>query len=415
MRILWFTGRVRKMNRSFYGGGGWIRSLSAELSKFEDNVLAQAFFSDENIEEFEKDGITNYPMYLKPKNKIRKLYDYWKLNSEYSEDYLLGLMYRVINTFKPDIIQIFGTESMFTSLIGKTEIPTVLYIQGVLNPIANAYYPYSMNSCTIKWWRFDKKEWIFNNGRLYRDKQLKKLAENEKQVYQRAQYVIGRTHFDYQVSRFYSPGSRYFHVNEMMREPFYEGRLWKRPQNDKYQIFSTLSNVTYKGFDVILKTAKLLKEQGVLYRWRIAGLTKEDDVVALFEHHTGIKSNTVNVEYLGILDEENLKKELLSSNVLVHPSYIDNSPNSIGEAQLLGLPVIACYVGGVPSMIKSGVTGELIPANAPFELAYLIKKDIKHPFMHHYSECAYKEAMKRHNKGAILKDMMGVYYEILKK
>ena len=34
------------------------------------------------------------------------------------------------------------------------------------------------------------------------------------------------------------------------------------------------------------------------------------------------------------------------------PSAIENSPNSLGEAQLLGVPCIAAYVGGVPDMMR---------------------------------------------------------------
>lgn len=414
MRILWFIGRIRKKDKSYYGGGGWIRSLSAELVKLEGVHLAQSFFIDENLEPYEENGVVYYPMHLKSKGKLHKLYDYWALNPEYQEVYLLDLMNRVITDFKPDIIQIFGTESMFTSLIGKTSIPTVLYMQGVLNPISNSYYPYSMNASTILFWRFDKREWLFRNGLIYREKQLKQLAANEKDVFKRVRYIIGRTSFDYQVSRLISSESLYFKVNEMMRAPFYEGRVWERPHHKEYRIFSTLSNVTYKGFDVVLKTASLLAERGVSFRWRIAGLSPYDNTVDLFEHHTGVKSSTVNVEYLGVLDVNNLKKELLNSNVFVHPSYIDNSPNSVGEAQLLGLPVIGCYVGGVPDMISPGETGELIPANDPFGLAYLLIKDIEVPFLHKYSLPAYEVASKRHDKTTILSTIMGVYKEIVR-
>ena len=45
--------------------------------------------------------------------------------------------------------------------------------------------------------------------------------------------------------------------------------------------------------------------------------------------------------------------EYLNCNVFVCPSSIENSPNSIGEAQLLGVPIIASKVGGVPSIIDS--------------------------------------------------------------
>jgi glycosyltransferase involved in cell wall biosynthesis len=48
---------------------------------------------------------------------------------------------------------------------------------------------------------------------------------------------------------------------------------------------------------------------------------------------------------------------------LYHPSLIDNSPNSVCEAQVAGLPVVATRVGGVPSLIQHGETGLLVEKN----------------------------------------------------
>jgi glycosyltransferase involved in cell wall biosynthesis len=52
-------------------------------------------------------------------------------------------------------------------------------------------------------------------------------------------------------------------------------------------------------------------------------------------------------------------KRYLASHVFVCPSSIENSPNSVGEAQLLGVPCVAAYVGGIPDMISDNETGLL--------------------------------------------------------
>lgn len=58
------------------------------------------------------------------------------------------------------------------------------------------------------------------------------------------------------------------------------------------------------------------------------------------------------ITFTGVLDGEGMRREYLQSNVFVCPSSIENSPNSLGEAQILGVPVLASYEGGVMDMMR---------------------------------------------------------------
>ena len=58
-----------------------------------------------------------------------------------------------------------------------------------------------------------------------------------------------------------------------------------------------------------------------------------------------------NVSFVGSISAVDMKHEYLNCNVFVCPSSIENSPNSLGEAQILGVPCVASYVGGVPDMM----------------------------------------------------------------
>ena len=48
-----------------------------------------------------------------------------------------------------------------------------------------------------------------------------------------------------------------------------------------------------------------------------------------------------------------MKAEYLSANVFVCPSTIENSPNSLGEAQILGVPCVSSYAGGAMDMMEN--------------------------------------------------------------
>ena len=57
------------------------------------------------------------------------------------------------------------------------------------------------------------------------------------------------------------------------------------------------------------------------------------------------------VHFLGHLSAQDMKRAYLDANVFVLPSTMENSPNALGEAMLLGLPCVAADVGGVTSLM----------------------------------------------------------------
>ena len=79
-----------------------------------------------------------------------------------------------------------------------------------------------------------------------------------------------------------------------------------------------------------------------------------------------------HVTFLGRLNAEQMLTQYLESNVFVSPSSIENSPNSVGEAMLLGMPVISSDVGGVRDMLTDGREGWLYDNADVDRLAQLV-------------------------------------------
>ena len=68
---------------------------------------------------------------------------------------------------------------------------------------------------------------------------------------------------------------------------------------------------------------------------------------------------TEHIRYTGPLDAAAMRQAYLEADVFLLPSGCENSPNSLGEAMLLGLPCVASAVGGIPSMLANGTEGLL--------------------------------------------------------
>lgn len=410
MKILWLLLQpILVQNANSYNGGGWIESLyQAIKSKEVDVEFSIAYISDKE----DIGGVNTYAIQKPKLSPISKLLYYWwgyknRSANCYNED-----IQRVIKDSNPDIIHIWGIESSFASIIGHTNIPIVVHIQGLLSPYANAFFSQGLSSVQLKRNNFIKER-IFRNGYTFAYNHIQLRAEVEIERMKQLVYVMGRTHWDKQLVKLYSPTAQYYHVDEMLRDVFYTAEKTYK-LGDNLVITTTISKTIYKGLDVVLKAAAILKAtSNIKFEWRVVGVDSGSDFVRLFENVTKISSDQVNIKYLGVLSKDNLLDNLLESSIYVHPSYIDNSPNSLCEAQMVGLANIACNVGGVASLIEHGVSGYLVPANAPHELAYLLRTLAETPSQQiEMGKAARIIALERHNKERITGSLLRAYNDI---
>ena len=61
------------------------------------------------------------------------------------------------------------------------------------------------------------------------------------------------------------------------------------------------------------------------------------------------------------------------------PSHSEGSPNVVLEAMAAGLPIVANSVGGVPEILKEGITGLMVPARNTEWMAHAIRRVLIDP------------------------------------
>lgn len=407
MRILWFsvTPSLFNPHSNGHNGGGWIASLEQIVRKNKNIELGVAFNFPDNGFKYENDGVSYYPIKTEKRSFFGKLFGKSD-NGNRTAKYL-----QIIEDFKPDLIQIFGSENEFGEICRHTEIPVVIHMQGCIPPYHNALLPIGMKN----------SDFLFKKGLslsyriigLRSEKAFRKRAEMETETIQSCKYFMGRTEWDKSLIDLFNPNATYFHCEEALRDTFINSdKRWKYTNEKKKTIISVISRPWYKGCDLILKTATLLKRfTDIDFEWKVYGIPE----MKFYESVYGIKAENVNVHPMGTASKEELVNALCSSSCYVHPSYIDNSPNSICEAQILGVPIIATNVGGISSIINNGADGILFPANAPYTAASLIKRITADKELSvTLSSNAIKRATDRHNTTKIGNRLVEIYETIIK-
>jgi glycosyltransferase involved in cell wall biosynthesis len=414
LRVLWFANTPGLSAKNVrvgvpVGGAGWIASLQSAVEDKTDCQLGFVFYSEETLEPFEYRKTWYFPVVKLGKNKRQRMMNRITRRTEYDENVVNFL--RAIELFKPDIIHVHGTEYSF-GLITRhiTRIPVVISIQGNLT-VYNKKYFAGLNMPGLL--RRLRSGYPFFQS----DYQIwQKRVAIEQEILRNAKYVFGRTDWDRRICLALAPGASYFHVDEVIRPRFYE--LTREQTSNPAPIFLTTSSPSfYKGFETVIETARILTGNGMNFAWLVAGLKEGDPLVKLIREETGAADlGALQIRLLGILSEEELAGHLSTADVYVQVSHIENSPNSLCEAMLAGMPIVASFAGGTASMLRDGEQGVLVQDGDPYALAGAMEEMVKYP--ERYGPMAAEArcvALRRHDPEAIVEGMLDRYAEIIKK
>jgi glycosyltransferase involved in cell wall biosynthesis len=257
-------------------------------------------------------------------------------------------------------------------------------------------------------------------------KSFKKRGYNELKLLKKSANVIGRTTWDKALTRQINSSIRYFHCNESLRGEFYKHK-WDYDKCEKHSMFLSQGQYSIKGLHYVLEALPLIIEKFPDIKLYIAGkdITKLKSIKdRLFITYYGkyirklIKKYRLgkHVVFTGPLSEKKMCERYLKSNIFICPSSIENSPNSLGEAMLLGVPSIASYVGGVPDMLVDKEEGFLYQHNVPYMLAYYVSRIFNNKELAlKLSEKAKEHALRTHDRNENSKILIEIYNDILEK
>lgn len=136
---------------------------------------------------------------------------------------------------------------------------------------------------------------------------------------------------------------------------------------ENFNILMVATIIRNKGYLEAIKSMAILKKKGIKFKFYLAG--KDKDSLFLKELYRLIEEFELNskIIFLGYIDTI---PELISMmDVVILPSYSEGMPRSIMEAMIIGKPVVATKVGGIPEFVHHKSTGYLIEVKNEIELA----------------------------------------------
>ncbi|UZQ50359.1 glycosyltransferase family 4 protein [Clostridium kluyveri] len=385
--------------------GGWMVSLSERLGTMDNIELCYIFDSKHSVS-----GSTKY-------------YKYYGIECGSSSSKRLGKDYiqyaiEILNKEKPDVVHIWGTENAHS--LGMVEAceqvgilnRVIISIQGLVSVYAKHYHAFLSEKVT--------------HGKTIKDilkgnlqKQQKKFVQMgllEEKALRKVRHVIGRTDWDKACVWNINPNIIYHFNNETLRSEFYDG-CWSYNTCEKFSIFCSQAHYPIKGIHLMLESLKIIKRQFPEVHLYVGGKNYMD--IPVFQHSRYEKYISIlikrynlieNVTFTGFLDANQMKDRYLRSNVFVSPSSIENSPNSVGEAMLLGVPVVSSIVGGVHNLLEHAREGFLYPADEPYMMAYYVCRIFDNKALAcKLSRNARKQALQTHDEDENLKELLNIY------
>jgi glycosyltransferase involved in cell wall biosynthesis len=417
MKVLWLTNIELPAARRRHGSvpeevGGWMESLRAVMSAGGSVQLGVAAVGAEPFEPFVDEDVRYYHLDAAPQLRgVPGVAANWRHRPDVSS--LLAQALGVIDDFGPELIHVHGSERPFGLLASACSLPVLVSLQGILIVYARSYFTGVPVGDVIR----DVLSLEFAKGRglVHGCWDMRVAAERELKILQGCSYLAGRTAWDRGIVSVVNPRARYYTAEEILRPEFYCAEWRGRSDGLGPLIYTTLGAAPYKGLVNLLQAVALLRQSAQpSVRLRVSGRIEGTSMWPIARRALDRLGLQGTVDWLGPLSAAEIVSELRTASVYVHPSIVENSPNSLAEAMMLGVPCVSTAAGGVPTLLQDGVEGLLCSPNDVYGLAGAVATVLAEPALaERFGANARRRALKRHDAGAVSQGYSDMYLDII--
>jgi glycosyltransferase involved in cell wall biosynthesis len=408
MRVLWFTNipmpamdeHVGVLTR---GSGHWMSELLRALRRFvpEMSLGVATTWDGAQDKHFVAEGIEYYLLGGCASKVLRRL-------QARSGSVPLAKCVEVVRSFKPDLIHIHGTERPWGLLAveGLVQAPVLVTIQGLMKTVVANYF-----GSTSPWQllrTLTAKDLLLLRTPFSGRRNAERRAQTEARILESVGAYTGQTEWDRAHVLAANPKASYFRVGRVLRKPFYENQ-WRLDACQRHTVIFTNARDPLRGVETIMTAVGLLRREFPDIRLRIVGmLSKTSGYGAAVARRASSLGSCV--ELVGWIPPEEMVRELASSHVFAIASHVENESNSLCEAMLMGMPCVASFAGGMPTMMTHGQTGLFFPIGEAAVLAHRLRTIFQDDSLaQRLGAAARAEAAQRHDPKRVVDELMQAY------
>lgn len=378
MKVLWLCNVAlpiiaRQLGLAASNKEGWLSGMAHALlnGRHESNIELSVAFPLSGKEFGERDEIYGRVIREEGGNGSFACYGFHE-DVDHAERYdeaLEAELKKILEMAKPDIVHCFGTEyahALAMCRVFPRKERILVGLQGICTLCAESYYA-NLPGFVVKSVTF--RDYLKKDSLRRQQEKFAIRGDREREILGLAGNITGRTRWDRAFAEQWSPKARYYVMNETLRPEFY-GPVWEAEKCIPHSIFISQGDYPLKGLHYMLLAMPRILAKHPDAKVYVAGnslvgyetLKQKLKISAYGKYLRGLlKQNGLaeKVVFLGRLDAGQMRDRYLQSSLFVCCSSLENSPNSLGEAMLLGMPCVSADVGGIPSIFTDGRDGIL--------------------------------------------------------
>ncbi|RNC63870.1 glycosyltransferase family 4 protein [Proteiniphilum sp. X52] len=414
-RILWFSS-LQFATEKIKTTGTWLIAMGNALAKSPGIELYNVSYGD--VKSITQNNVSNITQWIIPEKEREKCHE--------GTREVISFIREINQEIKPDLIQVWGTESGlgFSIIKAKLQTPIVLDIQGLLFTIPKNYYGGLSRNDLLGC--IGLKEILRpQNHPYFIRKEFEKNGKDEWRLIQQMENISVQSDWVNSIVQHVSPKSHIFHTGIMLRAEFYETPIWEYQNNSEtINIFTSCSGaIPYKGLQVLFEAIVLLKDKYPNIKLNIGG-----DIQINKKHFGLIRDGYTSwllkrvkklgiadsISWLGKMDVDAMIAEIHRSSLVVIPSFVETYSLFMAECMMVGAPIAASFAGAMPELAEHNKSALYFPTGDHWACARQIEKIITdQELAKKLSAEARKTALQRNDQTKVLQIQLDIYDKII--